>query len=69
MATATTNRSEGREKLLFTPGPLTTSRTVKEAMLRDLGSRDMAFIETVRLSGIGCWSSPASRSNAATKRF
>ena len=48
MATATTNRSEGRDKLLFTPGPLTTSRTVKEAMLRDLGSRDTAFIETVR---------------------
>jgi len=36
------------EKLLFTPGPLTTSRTVKEAMLRDLGSRDGEFVEIVR---------------------
>ena len=31
------------DKLLFTPGPLTTSLTVKEAMLRDLGSRDFEF--------------------------
>jgi len=37
-----------RDKTLFTPGPLTTSRTVKQAMLRDLGSRDFAFIELVR---------------------
>jgi len=29
---------------LLTPGPLTTSATVKEAMLRDWGSRDKAFI-------------------------
>ncbi|MGA3353532.1 MAG: 2-aminoethylphosphonate--pyruvate transaminase [Acidimicrobiales bacterium] len=29
---------------LLTPGPLTTSDTVKEAMLRDWGSRDEAFI-------------------------
>ena len=36
------------DKPLFTPGPLTTSRSVKEAMLRDLGSRDGAFIDTVR---------------------
>jgi 2-aminoethylphosphonate-pyruvate transaminase len=36
------------DKLLFTPGPLSTSKTVKEAMLHDLGSRDAAFIETVR---------------------
>lgn len=34
-------------KLLFTPGPLTTSATVKEAMLRDLGSRDREFLQTV----------------------
>ncbi|MGQ0570339.1 MAG: 2-aminoethylphosphonate--pyruvate transaminase [Armatimonadota bacterium] len=33
-----------REPLLLTPGPLTTSRTTKEAMLRDWGSRDSAFI-------------------------
>jgi 2-aminoethylphosphonate-pyruvate transaminase len=37
-----------RDKLLFTPGPLTTSPTVKEAMLRDVGSRDDEFIELVR---------------------
>jgi 2-aminoethylphosphonate-pyruvate transaminase len=36
------------DKLLFTPGPLTTSRTVKEAMLRDLGSRDSEFIGMVQ---------------------
>lgn len=35
------------DKLLFTPGPLTTSRTVKEAMLRDLGSRDREFLNVV----------------------
>ena len=30
---------------LLTPGPLTTSSTVKRAMLRDYGSRDKGFIE------------------------
>ncbi len=30
--------------LLLTPGPLTTSATVKQAMLRDWGSRDPGFI-------------------------
>ncbi|MDE0738673.1 MAG: 2-aminoethylphosphonate--pyruvate transaminase [Planctomycetota bacterium] len=47
---------EKKDKLLFTPGPLTTSSTVKEAMLRDLGSRDTAFIaaiETIRNSLLG----------------
>jgi 2-aminoethylphosphonate-pyruvate transaminase len=37
-----------KDKVLFTPGPLTTSRTVKQAMLRDLGSRDFDFISTVK---------------------
>jgi len=37
-----------KDKLLFTPGPLTTSLTVKQAMLRDLGSRDAKFIASVR---------------------
>jgi 2-aminoethylphosphonate-pyruvate transaminase len=32
-----------REPLLLTPGPLTTSRATKEAMLRDWGSRDEEF--------------------------
>ncbi len=33
---------------LLTPGPLTTSPTVKQAMLHDLGSRDRGFIEVNR---------------------
>jgi len=37
-----------KDKALFTPGPLTTSRTVKQAMLRDLGSRDVEFINIVK---------------------
>jgi 2-aminoethylphosphonate-pyruvate transaminase len=37
-----------KDKALFTPGPLTTSPTVKQAMLRDLGSRDTEFIAVVR---------------------
>ena len=37
-----------KDKPLFTPGPLTTSQTVKQAMLRDLGSRDTEFIRLVR---------------------
>ncbi len=37
-----------KKKLLFTPGPLTTSATVKAAMLRDAGSRDREFLDTVR---------------------
>jgi 2-aminoethylphosphonate-pyruvate transaminase len=36
------------DKLLFTPGPLTTSLTVKQAMLHDAGSRDPHFIQVVR---------------------
>ncbi|GAO44629.1 2-aminoethylphosphonate--pyruvate transaminase [Flavihumibacter petaseus] len=35
-------------KLLFTPGPLSTSLTVKEAMLQDMGSRDDAFVQAVK---------------------
>ena len=34
--------------LLLTPGPLTTSATVKQAMLHDYGSRDKRFIELNR---------------------
>jgi len=36
------------KKLLFTPGPLSTSTTVKEAMLEDMGSRDYAFVNAVK---------------------
>jgi len=35
------------DKKLFTPGPLGCSLSTKEAMLRDLGSRDSEFIRTV----------------------
>jgi 2-aminoethylphosphonate-pyruvate transaminase len=34
----------GNREFLLTPGPLTTSLTVKQAMLRDWGSRDKQFI-------------------------
>jgi len=37
-----------KDKALFTPGPLTTSATVKQAMLRDLGSRDNEFIAVIK---------------------
>ena len=36
------------DKLLFTPGPLTTSKTVKHAMMKDYGSRDMGFIKIIQ---------------------
>ncbi len=36
--------TQTRDPWLLTPGPLTTSATVKEAMLHDWGSRDANFI-------------------------
>ena len=36
------------DKKLFTPGPLLCSSTIKQAMQRDLGSRDVDFIQTVK---------------------
>ncbi len=36
------------DKRLFTPGPLSTSLTVKQAMLKDLGSRDNQFIDIIK---------------------
>jgi 2-aminoethylphosphonate-pyruvate transaminase len=36
--------SETGDPLLLTPGPLTTSRTVKAAMVHDWGSRDASFV-------------------------
>ena len=36
------------DALLFTPGPLTVSASVKSAMLSDLGSRDARFLRVVR---------------------
>ena len=41
-------QSSINDPLLLTPGPLTTSATVKEAMLHDYGSRDDYFIELNR---------------------
>jgi 2-aminoethylphosphonate-pyruvate transaminase len=43
-----TPASAAKDKLLFTPGPLTTSENVKRSMLRDLGSRDREFVAVVR---------------------
>ncbi len=37
-----------RDKLLFTPGPLTTSLSVKQAMLHDAGSWHFEFNAVVR---------------------
>src|SRR5881397_3152163 len=37
-----------RDKLLFTPGPLTTSLTVKQAMMRDAGSWHYEFNAVVK---------------------
>ena len=37
-----------QKKLLFTPGPFSTSATVKEAMLEDMGSRDAEFVNAVK---------------------
>ena len=41
-------RSETGDALLLTPGPLTTSKAVKEAVLHDWGSRDAAFLKLNR---------------------
>ena len=36
------------ETILFTPGPLSVSRTTKNAMMKDWGSRDAEFIHLTR---------------------
>lgn len=50
MAATRSNRavSETGDPLLLTPGPLTTSKSVKTAMLHDWGSRDAGFLEINR---------------------
>jgi 2-aminoethylphosphonate-pyruvate transaminase len=40
--------SETGDPLLLTPGPLTTSRSVKQVMVHDWGSRDAAFLRINR---------------------
>ena len=37
-----------KPQLLLTPGPLTTSEATRNAMMRDWGSRDPAFIDLTR---------------------
>ncbi|MFJ5488293.1 aminotransferase class V-fold PLP-dependent enzyme, partial [Hansschlegelia beijingensis] len=44
MSSAKPASSATGDPLLLTPGPLTTSRSVKEAMVHDWGSRDARFI-------------------------
>ena len=41
--------SETGDPLLLTPGPLTTSAAVKQAMVHDWGSRDQGFITINRM--------------------
>ena len=41
-------KNVSEDKKLFTPGPLTTSPGVKNAMLRDMGSRDAEFISSIQ---------------------
>lgn len=48
MATSQRAASETGDPLLLTPGPLTTSRTVKQVMVHDWGSRDAEFIRINR---------------------
>ncbi len=38
---------------MYTPGPLTTSYSVKKAMMKDLGSRDDAFINVIKDVNLG----------------
>ncbi|MBN8943576.1 MAG: 2-aminoethylphosphonate--pyruvate transaminase [Rhizobiales bacterium] len=44
----TVARSETGDPLLLTPGPLTTSKSVKAAMVHDWGSRDATFVRINR---------------------
>jgi hypothetical protein len=44
MSIAPTGKSETGDPLLLTPGPLTTSKTTKQAMVHDWGSRDATFL-------------------------
>ena len=46
-------RNLQNDPLLLTPGPLTTSKSVKKAMVRDWGSRDLEFIEMTERVRLG----------------
>lgn len=43
-----TSDKKTTEKKLFTPGPLTTSPTVRQAALTEYGSRDVAFVAAIK---------------------
>jgi 2-aminoethylphosphonate-pyruvate transaminase len=48
MPSSSASRSETGDPLLLTPGPLTTSKSVKAAMVHDWGSRDAEFLRLNR---------------------
>jgi len=41
------NSKNYKDKTLYTPGPVTTSKNVKFAMIRDIGSRDVEFTDLI----------------------
>jgi len=49
MPTSKPAASETGDPLLLTPGPLTTSKAVKQAMVHDWGSRDSEFLRVNRM--------------------
>ena len=49
MTTKKAAASETGDPLLLTPGPLTTSTAVKQAMVHDWGSRDAEFLRINRM--------------------
>src|SRR5882672_1180067 len=49
MQPTTPAASETGDPLLLTPGPLTTSASVKQAMVHDWGSRDAGFLRVNRM--------------------
>src|SRR5882762_8728019 len=49
MSSAKPAASETGDPLLLTPGPLTTSTAVKQAMVHDWGSRDAEFLRINRM--------------------
>ena len=50
-----TDAASRRDPWLLTPGPLTTSATVKQAMLHDWGSRDHEFIALTDMVAPRLW--------------
>ncbi|KAI8784337.1 2-aminoethylphosphonate--pyruvate transaminase [Biomphalaria glabrata] len=48
LSTSVQRPKQSKDKVLFTPGPLGVTLSVKQAMLRDVGSRDKEFIECIK---------------------